>query len=148
VRLLSETFNEWAGVFSPDTRWIAYSSTETGGSNIYVRPFIAAGPSGGPAVGQSQWQVSRDGGNWAKWVGTEIIFNDIPSGTAHYAARVKGEGDAFESEPERLFAGPGASSEWGVSPDGQRFLLAVPEGQQAAQVPISVVLDWPALMKN
>ena len=36
VRLLGEAFNEWAGVFSPDMRWIAYSSTETGGANIYV----------------------------------------------------------------------------------------------------------------
>jgi serine/threonine protein kinase len=147
TRLLGEAFNEWASVFSPDARWIAYASTETGGGNIFVRPFIAAGPSGVPAVGQGKWQVSKDGGNWPRWVGTEIFFNDIPSGTTEYAARVKAVGDAFEHEtPERLFAGPRTGLN--VSPDGQRFLWAVPQGQQDGQVPISVVLNWPALMKK
>ena len=58
-------------------------------------------------------------------------------------------GDAFESEiPERLFLGPVTGIDWDVTPDGQRFLWAVPQVQQAAQAPISVVLNWPALMKK
>jgi hypothetical protein len=150
TRLLGEAFNEWAGVFSPDSRWIAYASTETSGANVFVRPFIAAGPSGVPAVGQAKWQVSKDGGNWPKWVGTEIIFNDIPSGTTEYAARVRAVGDAFESgTPERLFLGPVAGRlVRDVGPDGQRFLWAVPDVQETAEIPISVVLNWPALMKK
>jgi serine/threonine protein kinase/Tol biopolymer transport system component len=151
IRLLGEAFNEWAGVFSPDMRWIAYASTEMGGGGAYVRPFIAAGPSGLPTVGESKWQVSREGGNWPKWIGKEIIFDDIPSLTTQYAVQVKASGDIFESGvPQRLFMGPitGGIEDWDISSDGQRFLWAVPQVQASAQVPITVLLNWPAMLKK
>jgi hypothetical protein len=150
VRLLGEAFNEWAGVFSPDGRWIAYASTETTGAGAYVRPFLAAGPSGEPAVGQGKWQISREGGNWPKWIGKEILFNNIPSDSAQFAVQVKATGDAFESGvPQRLFAGPATGiTDWDVSADGRRFLWAVPPTQQAGEVPITVVLNWTSMLKK
>ena len=135
----------------PDAHWIAYSSTETPGAGIYIRPFLARGPSGEPAVGQGKWQLSREAGNWAKWVGDEIFFDEVPTGTGQYVAHVKTSGGLFQSDvPQRLFTGPvtGGIGDWQISPDGKRFLWAVPQVQQSAQAPINVVLNWPALLKK
>ena len=54
--------------FSPDGRWIAYRSNESGRGEIYIRPFVASGSSG-PSLGEGKWQVSRDGStaSTAKW---------------------------------------------------------------------------------
>lgn len=60
VRLLGTQANERDGIFSPDVRWIAYLSDESGRSELFVRPFVASGPSGVPALGDGR-QVSRDG---------------------------------------------------------------------------------------
>jgi hypothetical protein len=151
-RLLGDAFNEWAGVFSPDTRWIAYASTETTGANVYVRPFRAVGPSGVPAVGEGKWQVSKDAGNWPKWVGEDIIFSDIPGGTSLFAVRVNTSGAVFQSGiPQRLFTIPsGGSFLFQVSPDAsaQRFLWAGPQAQRTVQVPITVVLNWQKELKQ
>src|SRR5690606_31595930 len=76
--LLGEGFNEWAGTFSPDMRWVAYSSLESGGAEIYVRAFLVA-PNADPALGERKWQISEQGGNWALWrQANEIVFNDFP----------------------------------------------------------------------
>jgi Tol biopolymer transport system component len=73
--LLGEAFNEWAGVFSPDMRWVAYVSLETGAAGgVYVRPFRVSGQTGQPSLGEGKWQVSKDVGNWPQWrVDREII---------------------------------------------------------------------------
>jgi len=151
VLLLGTDFTEAQGSFSPDMRWIAYTSNESGRSEIYVRPFSASGPSGAPALGEGKWQVSKDGGNNAKWRadGKEIIFQAPPNGTAKMAVDVKTNGTAFEAGiPQRLFQSPDDYG-WDVTGDGKRFLLSVlPLGQQAAQVPITVVLNWPAQLKK
>jgi serine/threonine protein kinase len=150
-RLLGDTFNEWAGVFSPDARWIAYASTETGESHVYVRPFLAVGPSGVPAIGRGKWQVSMGVGNWPKWIGNDIIFRDTPVGTSVFTARVNTSGAAFESGvPELLFTTPLTRDFVGfdVSADAQRFLWAGPQAQRTAQVPITVVLNWQDELKQ
>ena len=149
-RLLGDAFNEWSGVFSPDMRWIAYASTETGGANVYVRPFLAVGPSGVPAVGEGKWQVGKDGGNWPKWIGKEIIFDDRPGGTSVFAVRVNPSAAVFHSEiPQRLFTLPVAGG-FQFSPDAnaQRFLWAAPQAQRTAQVPFTVVLNWQEELKQ
>jgi eukaryotic-like serine/threonine-protein kinase len=147
-RLLGDAFNEWGGVFSPDTRWIAYASTETGGGHVYVRPFLAVGPSGVPAVGEGKWQVSKDAGNWPTWIGKDIIFSDMPGGTSVFTVRVNTSGAVFESGiPQRLFTAP-IAVDFDVSPDAQRFLWAVTQAQRTAQVPITVMLNWEEELKR
>jgi len=148
VLLLGEAFNEWAAVVSPDMRWIAYVSMETGGAEVYVRPFRVSEQTGMPALGEGKWQVSKDGGNWPRWrSGKEIIFDHAPWETSLFAAPVKVNGAIFESGvPQLLF--PGAPFYWDSTPDGQRFLLAVPQAQRASQNSISVVLNWPALLNK
>jgi Tol biopolymer transport system component/predicted Ser/Thr protein kinase len=153
VVLLATQFNEGGASFSPDMRWIAYESDESGRFEIYVRPFLAhpesdKTPSGAPSLGEGKWQVSRDGGDSPKWRadGREIIFQAPPYGTAKMAVDVKANGAALEiGVPQRLFQAP-IDYGWDVTPDGKRFLLAVPQGQQSA--PVTVELNWPALLKK
>jgi Tol biopolymer transport system component len=60
---LKTSFNEKLGAFSPDGRWVAYMSDETGRMEIYIRPFGGSAASGAAA----QWQVSTAGGVFPKW---------------------------------------------------------------------------------
>jgi Tol biopolymer transport system component len=148
--LLSTQFNEGRATFSPDMRWIAYASNESGRGEIYVRPFVTSGPSGAPSLGEGKWQISRDGGNYPKWRadGKEIIFQAPPNGTRKMAVDVKTNGAAFEAGvPQQLFVTQ-ADNGWDVTGDGKRLLLAVPEIQRASQVPITVVLNWQEQLKK
>jgi Tol biopolymer transport system component len=150
--LLGQAFNEWAGVFSPDMRWIAYVSLETGAGGVYVRPFRVSEQTGQPSLGVGKWQISKDRGNWPQWrIGREIVFNTGPTGTEVFAAPVNTTGTAFESGvPQRLPFPPstGVNTTPQSTSDGQRFLMEVPVDQQAARTSINVVLNWPALLKR
>jgi eukaryotic-like serine/threonine-protein kinase len=149
--MLGDAFNEWAAVISPDMRWLAYVSNESGGQ-VYVRPLRLSGQTGQPSFGEGKWQVSKDYGNWPQWrIDREIVFNTAPSGTEVFAAPVNPTGTAFESGlPQRLPFPPstGVTSTPQSTPDGQRFLIEVPLDQRAARTSISVVLNWPALLKQ
>ena len=150
-RLLGEAFNEWAGVFSPDMRWVAYVSLETfAAGQVYVRPFRVSEETGQPSLGEGRWQVSKDRGNWPQWrVDREIIFTGQPIEAAVYAATVNTSGTAFEHEdPQRLPLPSTVGTAPQASPDGQRFLVAVPQVQGAGRTSISVVLNWPALLRQ
>ena len=152
VLLLGDTFNEWAGVFSPDMRWIAYASTEETrtGAEVYVRPFRIS-ESGVPESGEGKWQISKGGGNWPRWPSDkEIIFDGGLPGTDIWAVPVKTSGDAFQSEgPQRLVATRYVSYTGAdVTRDGQRLLLAVPLVQRTPPNSIAVVLNWTALVKK
>ena len=150
VLLLGTDFNESGARFSPDMHWIAYVSNETRDREIMVRPFLASGPSGAPALGEGKWRITKDGGNFPKWRadGKEIIYDDPPSTYAKTVVEVRASVGVFEfGTPQRLFTGPIDFGAWDVTPDGQRFLLNVPQVQQSAR-PITVVLNWPAPLKK
>jgi eukaryotic-like serine/threonine-protein kinase len=150
--MLGEAVNEWAGVFSPGMRWVAYVSLETGGAEVYVRPFRVSEQTGQPSFGEGKWQISKDNGNWPQWrIDREIVFNKGPAETAVFAAPVNPAGTAFESGvPERLPFPPsmGVSTTPQSTPDGQRFLIEVPLNQRAARTSVSIVLNWPALLNR
>src|SRR4029079_1067323 len=88
--MLGEAFNEWAGVFSPDMRWVAYASLEAGAApQVYVRPFRVSGQNDQPSLGEGRWQVSKNHGDWPQWrVDREIVFNSDPIGTEVFAVPV------------------------------------------------------------
>ena len=133
IPLAQTVFHEALGHFSPDDAWIAYSSNETGRSEVYVRPF----PSDG------KWQVSRDGGASPKWSadGKEIFYL---SGSKMMAAPAE-TGTTFEAGvPQFLFeigARPFPFATFDISADGQRFLIAVPTEEQAS-LPITILMNW------
>jgi eukaryotic-like serine/threonine-protein kinase len=153
VRLLGTKYNEAYGSFSPDGRWIAYASDESGRWEVYVRPFLAAGPSG-PSLGEAKWQVSKEGFGGAagtgqlapKWRrdGQEIVFrglNGLP-----VAVDVSAKGGAFNAGmPKQLFDAP-ANLSWDVTADGKRFLMV--SASQISRVPITVVLNWQTDLKK
>jgi Tol biopolymer transport system component len=133
------------GQVSPDGRWLAYHSNETGRDEIYVRPF----PSGS---GKSQ--VSTDGGAFARWAATgrELFYMSRASNGSMMVVDVNGTGSTFDAGvPRRLFETEYINlphtwnyHTYAVSPDGQRFLIPRPAGQaaSASSSPIAVFLNW------
>jgi hypothetical protein len=154
VLLLGESSNEWAGVFSPDMPWFAYASLETGQTaEVFVRPFRVSEQNGQPALGEGKWQVSKNGGNWPLWHNAaEILFNNAPSGSSVLAAPVKTSDAVFESgAPRELFATPdsvGSVKLVDFTSDSQRFVVLTTDVERAARASITVVLNWPALLRK
>jgi hypothetical protein len=148
--LLQTPFSEGGARLSPDNRWLAYQSNESGQSEIYVRPFLVAAD-GTPSVGPKS-RVSSNGGVVPRWRGDgrEIIYRSL-SGD-FMAVSVKPAGDTIAiSLPQPLFANVAGVHAWDVTADGQRLLLSVPTGNDAAipADPITVILNWTStLAKN
>ncbi len=131
-------FFELASQFSPDGRWVAYNSNESGRSEVYVVPF--PGPGG-------KVRISTGGGDSARWRrdGKEIFYL---AGNTLMAAGVTANGSRLAvGAVQRLFDVPTADGYWpyDVSPDGQRFLVNMLEG---AVAPLTIVVNWPAGLKN
>ena len=124
VLLLGTEFNEGQGVFSPDMRWIAYTSNESGRNEVYVRPFLVSGPSGRLRSARANGKSLRTVGAIPNGVPTarKLSSGAPPNGIAKMAVDVKANGAAFEAGiPQRLFlALPDFG--WDVTSDGKRFL--------------------------
>ncbi len=134
---------EAGGAFSPDGRWIAYDSNESGQREVYVQPF--PGPGG-------KWQVSTERGTQPVWArtGREIFFR---SGDKMMAVDVETEPSFRLSKPKMLFEGryEGATRWFGyanydVTPDGQRFFMIRNE-EEPAPTRIRVVRNWAEQLK-
>ena len=131
---------------SPDGRWMAYASEESGRREIYVQAF--PGPGG-------RWQVSSDGGNEPLWSasGRELFYR---SGDRMMAIDVSTDGEFSAGKPRQVFersyvlaAGGYARAQYDVSPDGQRFLmLKAVEQKPAPATQIHVVLNWSDELKR
>jgi serine/threonine protein kinase len=150
IVFLKTEFIEDFGQFSPDGKWIAYHSTESGRDEVYVRPFrpdsVAALGAGSTPPG-GKWQVSRGGGVEPRWRadGKELFYYGI-DGTM-MAAPVK-TGDVFEAgTPQPLFwVRARGYLRYDVTADGQRFLINTPSGEGASA--LSVVLNWTTKLKR
>ncbi len=145
---LKTPFDESNGVFSPDGRWVAYQSNESGRYEIYVRPFHPPGAKDSDVASDAvQWQVSTAGGIEPTWRpdGKEIDYID-PSG-AMMAAPITVSATTFAAgTPVQLFqtriAGGGENStlrQYDVAPDG-RFLINTE--LESAAAPITLILNW------
>jgi Tol biopolymer transport system component len=139
--LLSEPkFSETNGALSPDGRWLAYQSNESGREEIYVRPF--------PTINDGRWQVSNGGGSRPVWArnGRELFYYR-PPGTV-MAVTIPAGATFAAGNPQQLFAGRYAAVNAGftydVSPDGKRFLMIKPVdvAQDAEQPRLVVVQNW------
>ena len=129
-------------VFSPDSKWIAYDSTESGGrAEVFIRPFPA---------GAGQIKVSRDGGTQPQWRadGKELFFlgldNMITSVDVTPGAQLS------VGVPHALFPlaqTTVARRSYTVSRDGSRFLFPL-VGDRGPRPPITVVVNWPATLQK
>jgi len=136
VPFLRTPFNE-VGWFSPDGRWMAYNSNESGRYEVYVQPY--PGPGG-------KWQISTDGGMDARWSanGRELTYRN---GDKMMAVDITTQPEFSAGKPKVLFAGPYIPpspnfSYYDVSADGQRFLMLKPTEQAQAATQIVVVQNW------
>jgi serine/threonine-protein kinase len=137
--LLAEPYNEHNGEISPDGRWLAFQSNETGRAEIYVRPF--------PNVSGSRTQISTGGGTRPVWSrdGREMFYLWQ---TAMMAVPVQTTPVFKAGAPQVLFKGdysaPLVGRTFDVSPDGKKFLMlkAAPEVKAPAQSSIIVVQNW------
>ncbi len=131
--------------FSPNGRYVAYRSDETGKQEIYVRTFPQ--PSG-------KWQISVDGGTDPAWQadGKELFYLD---GNKMMAVDVDTSSATFHvGAPKLLFTTQLEANSndfrdrYVVSPSGRRFLMVTPAVKSAAKpLPITVIINWPALLK-
>jgi len=146
VPLLRSRFSQWHGTPSPDGRWMAYVSDESGQSEVYVRPY----PSG-----EGQWRVSTAGGIEPTWRGdgTEIFY--IANDRKLMAVPIKTGAAVETGVPIPLFETTMSSSpnpgytrnQYVVTADGQRFLINQ-QAEGAFPAPIMIVVNWPATLKK
>jgi serine/threonine-protein kinase len=146
--LLSTPFDEENADLSPDGRWMAYESNESGREEVYVRPF--------PDVNREVFKVSSNGGRSPAWSpsGGELFF---VNGTTMHAVTVQVAPTFRHGRPATLFDRPsvlfdgrnvtrgGSKRMYDVSKDGQRFLVVKVAGTDDADTArhsIVVVHNW------
>ena len=145
VPYLQTPFNEGDAQFSPDGRWMAYASNESGQPQIYVQAIPASG---------AKRQISPTGGDQPRWRrdGKELFY--ISADQKLMAVPVK-TGTLFEyrfsaaavRNPARLLFQSGGRFDYQPTADGQRFLVTAPVAG-AATPPITVVLNWQAGLRK
>ena len=134
---------EHGAVFSPDGRWIAYSSDESGTVHVYVRPW--------PSLAQAIRVSVRDGAQ-PKWrADGRELFYVTSDGTIMAAAVTPGPGPLRMGAPQRLFSTPmnllsGLRNSYAPAPDGQRFLVLSPIVERKAS-PVTAIVNWTALTR-
>lgn len=147
VPFLRTEFDEREGSFSPDGRWVAYVSRESGRFEVYVRPFSPPGAAGSSSAG-GKWQISKAGGREPLWRGDSKELFYLTADQRVMAVEVAAN-PAFQAGiPQPLFSLAANASNLQVTPDGKRFLIAAPPQQANAELPITVLLNWPALLRK
>jgi eukaryotic-like serine/threonine-protein kinase len=132
--------------FSPDGRWVAYTSTESGSQEVYVTSFDAGkflGGSTADSTPSGKWQISSDGGANPRWRrdGKELFY--VGPANTIMAVEVEGKGGSFEiGRSQPLFIAPVSpfSSTFDVAPDGQRFVLITSPEQELPQ--LVLIYNW------
>jgi Tol biopolymer transport system component len=146
---LRTPFSEVQARFSPDGRWIAYASTESGRPEVYVQSFPRTG---------GKWLISNAGGFQPRWRadGKELFYitdKDNKGSNAFMAVDIltmPGDSEFKAGVPKKLFAvnvvTANQRNSYDVTRDGQRFLLNTPA---AAQNPtVTLVLNWTAALNK
>jgi serine/threonine-protein kinase len=132
---LQTPFQETGPSLSPDGRWLAYSSDESGRAEVYVRPF---------PEGAGKRQVSTEGAGRPVWSGSgELFYNE---GNRYMAVTLETQPTLSVGTPRLLFEGSYAAivqaRNFDVSADGQRFVMLKPVEQEQAPPHIVVVQNW------
>ena len=155
--LLAESYDEREPAISPDGRWIAYSSNESGRIEVYIRPF--------PNVDDGKWLISTRGGESPIWApdGRELYYDDYPD--QMMVVTIETEPAFAAGNPEVLFRSEyvlachsgSDPSPYDISTDGKRFLMIkeeiqAAEGDEAVEIPpiteLIVVENWDEVLKR
>jgi Tol biopolymer transport system component len=146
VPVLNTAFLERHAQLSPDGRWMAYVSNESGAYEVYVQSFPAGG---------GKWQISTGGGVQPRWRhdGSELFYLAPDNKMMSVAVRAGATFEAgtpaalFQTRTVGLAPSTTYSQQYDVTPDGQRFLLNVDMSEVNA-APLTVVLDWTANLQK
>jgi Tol biopolymer transport system component len=137
--LLHSPFMEMLAELSPDGKWIAYASDESGQFEVYVRSF--------PDLG-SKWQISTGGGIEPAWSqdGTELFYRN-EHGSRLMVVDVILEPEFQPGQPRLLFEGSFVQTPWygrnyDIAPDGQSFLLLRQNLGGIDEAKVRVVVNW------
>jgi len=136
--LADPNFREMGPMFSPDGRWLAFVSDETGRDEVYVQPY--------PGPGRRRL-ISSAGGREPVWspTGRELFYRE---GLAMMAVRVRTDSDFSADKPEKLFEGTysyepiSAHAAYDVSRDGQKFLMVKNLSEYNRTEKLHLVLNW------
>jgi len=154
IPIVQTPANELGGYLSPDDRWIAYLSDESGRQELYVQAFSPGTKPGATPV-SGKWMVSNGSLGMARWRadGKELVF--IGADGSMMSADVAADPVFRASPPKLLFplprgllalsTTPGALSD--ATRDLQRFLISVP-AQSNVRQELTVVLNWQAALKH
>jgi Tol biopolymer transport system component len=146
IAMLNSPFTEDMGQISPNGKWLAYRSTESGTSEVYVLAFAPNDP-----ASRRKWRISTDGGMEPQWRadGKELFYLN---GSTLMSVEVKGDGREFEAGvPKVLFetilSSNATRNRYAVSRDGQRFLMVtMPKDQVHPE--IHVLVNWEAGLRK
>src|ERR1051325_6836682 len=132
VPLLQSAAHEFGGIVSPDGRWMAYSSDESGKFEINVVPFPAR---------DGKWQISTGGGTNPIWSrnGRELFY---VNGTSLMAVKVSSQSTFDYSVPQKICEIPATAQVNDISPDGLRFVVLSTKSLQFTMPQVDVVVDW------
>jgi eukaryotic-like serine/threonine-protein kinase len=137
--LMASSFREWWGRFSPDGKWIAYVSDESGTDEVYVQPFPAGG---------TRWRLSTKGGTAMVWRrdAKELLY--ISPDRKMMSVAIDGASGSLKFDPPRpLFSIPLVADQgtsiytYDIAPDGQRFLVISPT-RETRGLPLNIRLHW------
>ena len=131
---LQTPFNESEPAVSPDGRWLAYQSNESGAVEVYVQSF----PTGG-----RKWQISTDGGRWPLWArnGREIFYRNRNRMMAAAVSPEPAGGTGLTvGQPGLLFEGA-FEDVYSLTPD-ERFVVIQIDSDESAPTDVHVVVDW------
>ena len=141
--LIQTPYADAYGALSPDGRFLAYASSETGRFEVYVRPY--------PAVDQGRWQISIEGGVEPRWAanGRELFFSNYgeglrPDEPAILSVAVQSGPSFVAGRPSVVIKRPdGAGTSYDVAPDGRFLFIVPPKGAVVVTRPsIVVVQNW------
>jgi Tol biopolymer transport system component/predicted Ser/Thr protein kinase len=144
VLFLSTPFGEDGAQFSPDGRFVAYVSDESGTYEIYVRPFSPG--KGGENASGGKWMISKGGGVYPRWRsdGKELFY--LTTSIQQMAVDIN-TGKTFQAGIARRLFQALLLNQFDITADGKRFLVAQPEGSNAL-TPFTIVLNWQAGLKK
>jgi eukaryotic-like serine/threonine-protein kinase len=146
IPFLRTKFNESSGRFSPDGRWIAYTSDESGSDEIYIREFSSGSAQGSGDV-EDKWLISKRGGTDPRWRGDGKELFYVASDGKLMSVDISAKPVFKAGVPRPLFQLPPGVLGFEVTADGERFLIDTPVALNAP-APFTVVLNWQMIFKR
>jgi Tol biopolymer transport system component len=146
--ILQSQFDDEYAIFSPDGKWIAYNSNESGRDEVYVMPFPSLSPRTRVSTNGGRHPLfSPDGRQLYYRSGTSLEAMDqraLAATSRVMAVSIDTKSGLNVGAPRALFEGPFFDSghDWAITPDGNNFLFIRDKATQAAPAEMNVVLNW------